>query len=141
MEFRITFSRRRTLRSRSRISLLVCRRRCFRIWNSITAVLTEYTYPRKLTDLFRGMQLTIIGRYKNTNDLKDITLRLTGMAGKERRTFTYQDLDFPNRNEENGFLPRLWASRRVGWLLEQVRSNGETKRYATRSSISARATD
>jgi Ca-activated chloride channel family protein len=25
------------------------------------------------------------------------------------------------------FFPRLWASRRVGWLLEQIRSNGETK--------------
>ncbi|MBK8467045.1 MAG: VWA domain-containing protein [Chloracidobacterium sp.] len=91
------------------------------------AVLTEYTYPRKLTDLFRGMQMTIIGRYKNTNDLKDITLRLTGKSGKESRSFSYTDLDFPLRSDKNDFLPRLWASRRVGWLLEQIRSNGETK--------------
>ncbi len=90
-------------------------------------VLTDYTYPRKLTDLFRGMQMTIIGRYKNTNDLKNITLRLTGKAGKESRSLTYNDLDFPVRNEDNNFLPRLWASRRVGWLLEQIRANGETK--------------
>ncbi len=90
-------------------------------------VLTEYTYPRKITDLFRDMQMTIIGRYKNTNDLKDITLRLTGKAGKESRIFSYTNLDFPVRSEANDFLPRLWASRRVGWLLEQLRSNGETK--------------
>jgi Ca-activated chloride channel family protein len=90
-------------------------------------VLTESTYPRKLTDLFRGMQVTLIGRYKNTNDLKDITLRLTGRSGRESRTFTYANLDFPVRNENNDFLPRLWASRRVGWLLEQIRANGETK--------------
>lgn len=90
-------------------------------------VLTEYTYPRKLTDLFRGMQLTIIGRYKNTNDLNNITLRLTGKAGKESRSFTYNNLDFPVHTDENNFLPRLWASRRVGWLLEQIRSNGESK--------------
>ncbi len=90
-------------------------------------VLTEYTYPRKLTDLFRGMQLTIIGRYKNTNDLQNITLRLTGKAGKETRSFNYTDLDFPSRSDANDFLPRLWASRRVGWLLEQIRANGETK--------------
>ena len=89
--------------------------------------LTEYMYPRKLTDLFRGMQLTIIGRYKNTNDLKNITLKLTGKAGKETHTFNYPNLDFPSRSDENSFLPRLWASRRVGWLLEQIRSNGETK--------------
>ena len=90
-------------------------------------LLTEYTYPRKLTDLFRGMQLTIIGRYKNTNDLKNITLRLNGKSGKESRSFSYKDLDFPVRNEDNNFLPRLWASRRVGWLLEQIRANGESK--------------
>jgi Ca-activated chloride channel family protein len=90
-------------------------------------VLTEYTYPRKLTDIFRGMQLTIIGRYKNTNDLNNIVLRLTGKAGKESRSFTYSDLDFPTREDDNNFLPRLWASRRVGWLLEQIRANGETK--------------
>ncbi len=90
-------------------------------------LLTEYTYPRKLTDLFRGMQLTIIGRYKNTNDLNNITLRLTGKAGKESRSFNYTKLDFPVRSENNDFLPRLWATRRVGWLLEQIRNNGETK--------------
>jgi len=90
-------------------------------------LLTEYTYPRKLTDLFRGMQMTIIGRYKNTNDLNNITLRLTGKAGKQSRSFNYNNLDFPVRSEDNSFLPRLWASRRVGWLLEQIRSNGETK--------------
>lgn len=90
-------------------------------------VLAENTYPKKLPDLFRGMQMTIIGRYKNTNDLKDITLKLTGKAGKETRSFNYSNLDFPVRNEENNFLPRLWASRRVGWLLEQIRNNGENK--------------
>ena len=90
-------------------------------------VQTEYTYPRKLTDMFRGMQMTIIGRYKNSNDLKNITVRLTGKAGRESRSFTYNDLDFPQREDDNNFLPRLWASRRVGWLLEQIRSNGETK--------------
>lgn len=90
-------------------------------------LLIEYTYPRKLNDLFRGMQMTIIGRYKNTNDLNNITLRLTGKSGIESRSFSYTNLDFPIRSDRNDFLPRLWASRRVGWLLEQIRSNGETK--------------
>ena len=90
-------------------------------------LLTEYTYPRKLTDLFRGGQMTIVGRYKNSNDLRNITLKLTGKAGKETKTFSYTNLDFPNRADENNFLPRLWASRRVGWLLEQIRAIGETK--------------
>ena len=95
-------------------------------------VLTEYTYPRKLTDLFRGMQMTIIGRYKNTNDLKNITLKLTGKAGRESRSFNYTDLDFPVSSDQNDFLPRLWASRRVGWLLGadplQRRDKGDPRR-------------
>jgi Ca-activated chloride channel family protein len=90
-------------------------------------VLTDYMYPRKITDLFRGMQMTIIGRYKNTNDLRNITLKLTGKVGSETRTFNYPGLDFASKNDANDFLPRLWASRRVGWLLEQIRTNGETK--------------
>ena len=90
-------------------------------------VIADFTYPRKLTDIFRGMQMTIVGRYRNTNDLQNITLKLTGKTGREVRTFNYADLDFPIRSEDNNFLPRLWASRRVGWLLEQIRANGETK--------------
>jgi Ca-activated chloride channel family protein len=36
-------------------------------------------------------------------------------------------LSFPLRAEDNNFLPRLWATRRVGWLIEQIRANGENK--------------
>ncbi len=88
---------------------------------------TENAYPRKLNDLFKGMQMTVIGRYKNETDLKNITARLTGKTGKETRTFTYPGLGFPMRSDDNDFLPRLWASRRVGWLIEQIRLNGESK--------------
>ena len=91
------------------------------------AVETEFMYPRKLTDLFKGMQMTMIGRYKNDADLRNITMLLKGKSGKEVRSFRYDDLDFPSRSENNDFLPRLWASRRVGWLIEQIRLNGETK--------------
>jgi Ca-activated chloride channel family protein len=88
---------------------------------------TDLMYPRKLTDLFHGSQVAIIGRYKNDRDLKNIAITLRGKAGKEMRNFAFSDLDFPLRSEENDFLPRLWASRRVGWLIEQIRANGETK--------------
>ena len=88
---------------------------------------TDLLYPRELTDIFKGTQLTLIGRYKNASDIENVSLRLKGKAGKETRTFEYKNLDFPFRAEENNFLPRLWATRRVGWLVEQIRSNGENK--------------
>lgn len=90
-------------------------------------VQTDLMYPRQLNDIFKGSQLTIIGRYRNTNDLNNITLHLKGKTGREIRTFNYSDLDFPLRADKNEFLPRLWATRRVGWLIEQIRSNGENK--------------
>jgi len=88
---------------------------------------TELLYPRKMTDIFKGTQLTMIGRYKNSSDIKNAVFKLTGKTGSETRTFRYANLDFPKKARENEFLPRLWATRRVGWLVEQIRSNGENK--------------
>ncbi|HYJ91097.1 MAG TPA: hypothetical protein VEV84_07305, partial [Pyrinomonadaceae bacterium] len=88
---------------------------------------TDMMYPRQLSDLFHGGQVAIIGRYKNDSDLRNISITLRGKTGKEMRSYAFSDLDFPIRSEKNDFLPRLWASRRVGWLIEQIRANGETK--------------
>ncbi|HEV2705298.1 MAG TPA: VIT and VWA domain-containing protein [Pyrinomonadaceae bacterium] len=86
---------------------------------------TDLVYPRDMPDLFRGTQITLIGRYRNGYDLRGATLRLTGRTGQRPRTFEYANLDFPLTQTDNDFLPRLWATRRVGWLMEQVRTNGE----------------
>ena len=88
---------------------------------------TDLIYPRAIPDVFRGSQVTLIGRYNNTSDLQSVLLKLNGKSGGSVRTYNYTNLSFPLRNEANDFLPRLWATRRVGWLMEQVRSNGEQK--------------
>ncbi len=83
--------------------------------------------PREISDIFKGSQLVIIGRYKNSSDLENISIKLSGKSGSQTKEFRYNNLNFPIRAAENDFLPRLWASRRVGWLIEQIRSNGENK--------------
>src|ERR1041384_7260573 len=88
---------------------------------------TDLIYPRGIPDAFRGSQITLIGRYSNESDLKSVQLRLTGKAGSSMRTYTYPNLSFQLRSDANDYLPRLWATRRVGWLMEQIRSNGEQK--------------
>jgi Ca-activated chloride channel family protein len=88
---------------------------------------TDLIYPRSIPDAFRGSQVTLIGRYSNESDLKALQLKLTGKAGSSMRTYTYPNQSFPLRSDANDYLPRLWATRRVGWLMEQVRSNGEQK--------------
>ena len=88
---------------------------------------TDLVYPRGIPDVFRGSQVMLIGRYGNASDLKDVQLKLIGRSGNVARTYTYSNLSFPLRTDANEYLPRLWATRRVGWLMEQVRSNGEQK--------------
>jgi len=87
----------------------------------------DLIYPRAIPDVFRGSQVTLIGRYSNAADLNSIQIKLTGKAGGTSRTYTYANLGFPLRSDANDYLPRLWATRRVGWLMEQVRTNGEQK--------------
>jgi Ca-activated chloride channel family protein len=88
---------------------------------------TDLVYPRGIPDVFRGSQVTLIGRYNNPATLESIRLRLSGKSNGQTRSYTYEKLSFPLREEANDYLPRLWATRRVGWLMEQVRTNGEQR--------------
>ena len=88
---------------------------------------TDLMYPRNIPDVFRGSQVTLIGRYSNESDLNAVHMKLSGKSGGAVRSYTYSNLSFPLRTDANDYLPRLWATRRVGWLMEQVRSNGEQK--------------
>ncbi len=94
---------------------------------NMAGVETDLVYPRDLPDVFRGSQITLIGRYRNPIDMDYVRLQLSGTAGGAQKSFFYNNLRFPLRHDANDFLPRLWATRRVGWLMEQVRTNGEQK--------------
>ncbi|HKQ05118.1 MAG TPA: VIT domain-containing protein [Blastocatellia bacterium] len=83
----------------------------------------DLLYPRTLGDLFKNSQLVIVGRYKNSASAA--TIRLTGKVGNREETFTFAGQHFPAERSDNAFLGRLWATRRVGYLLEQIRLNGE----------------
>lgn len=76
--------------------------------------------PNEMPDLFEGDQLVLLGRYIGD---KPITFRLTGNYLGKERTFQFK-FDFDTATEKNGFVPRLWASRRIAELIEQVRQLG-----------------
>jgi Ca-activated chloride channel family protein len=78
-------------------------------------------YPRKLPDLFKGSQLVVMGRYRKAGDAKVV---LTGSVNGNKRTFEY-GATTPNEATRDDFIPRLWAIRKVGFLLEEIRLNGE----------------
>ncbi len=87
----------------------------------------DLVYPRSTPDLFRGSQITLIGRYRNPISMDYVRLQLSGNASGSNRSFVYDNLRFPLREDGNDYLSRLWATRRVGWLMEEIRSNGEQK--------------
>jgi len=78
-------------------------------------------HPSRLPDLFRGEQVVVLGRYSGTGDA---ALVIEGQVDGARRKFTYE-ATFPSANSANDFLPRLWATRRVGYLLDEIRLRGE----------------
>ncbi|MBU4341964.1 MAG: VWA domain-containing protein [Candidatus Altiarchaeales archaeon] len=81
------------------------------------------SYPKELPDLFKGSQLVLFGRYSGGGDA---TITLAGRTGKEEKTYSYE-ANFPEENSENEFIPRLWATRKIGYLMDEIRLHGENE--------------
>ena len=65
--------------------------------------------------------MTVFGRYKDDGH---VAVRLTGEVNGKKREFVYE-VTFPKKNTDNTFIPRLWATRRIGYLLEEIRLHGK----------------
>jgi Ca-activated chloride channel family protein len=81
-------------------------------------------YPPQLPDLFHGGQLVVMGRYSGRGP---VALKLSGTVGPETKEYVYETT-FPDKtNDEKSFVEHVWARRKVGYLLDQIRLNGEKK--------------
>jgi Ca-activated chloride channel family protein len=80
-------------------------------------------YPQQLPDLFHGGQVIALAKYSGANRA---TVTLTGTIGAERKEYVYE-VDFLPKSADRAFVTDLWARRKVGYLLEQIRRNGENK--------------
>jgi Ca-activated chloride channel family protein len=89
---------------------------------SFGSVKTADVYPKKLPDLFRGGQVTVVGRYKTSGN---VAVKLSGTYGGRGMDFHY-DASFQESSTASEFLPRIWATRKVGYLLEEIRRHGES---------------
>jgi Ca-activated chloride channel family protein len=87
-------------------------------------VTLDEMYPARLPDLFHGGQLVVLARYKGKGHA---AITLTGKVGEQTKEFVYE-VDFPARTKnDRAFVEGLWARRKVGYLLDQIRINGEKK--------------
>ena len=83
----------------------------------------RHRYPKDLPDLFHGDQLVVLGTYKR--GAKEGTVKLSGtMQGQARDFFLPTAL---GGNQDNPFIAKLWATRRVGYLLDEIRLHGENE--------------
>ncbi|OGO63766.1 MAG: hypothetical protein A2029_04495 [Chloroflexi bacterium RBG_19FT_COMBO_47_9] len=81
-------------------------------------------YPNPMPDLFAGSQVILMGRYRDGGETNII---LTGEVNGERQTFMFSDQEFEKRSQANSIqaaIPRLWATRKIGYLLNQIRLQG-----------------
>ena len=72
-------------------------------------------YPKQPGFLFRGSRLLVLGRNKKYGRANVV---LKGKLRGKERVFEYT-ADFPLGATEYDYLPRLWATRKVGYLLRQ----------------------
>ncbi|MCJ7717180.1 MAG: VIT and VWA domain-containing protein, partial [Anaerolineales bacterium] len=95
-------------------------------------ILVDDLYPADLPDMFAGTQLILTGRYRLQGPGESKTaIRLTGSVNSKERTFSYQ-VDFSPNDDSlgtNSFIPRLWATRKIGYLLNQIRYQGENEEW------------
>ena len=88
-------------------------------------VMTSMTYPQELPDLFDGGQILMVGRYSGGGKT---TLEVSGKIDGQSRQFKYDAMmDELSSSSKNAFVERLWAVRRIGFLLDEIQLRGETK--------------
>ena len=89
-------------------------------------VRTYDLYPKELPDVFKGSQILVLGRYEGEGHAR-VTLAGRSRGGDRKVGF---DVNFSGERE-NDFIPRLWATRKIGYLIDQLRLHDENKELVT----------
>ena len=89
---------------------------------SFDGVQVHDLYPKQVPDIFRGSQLMVFGRYRGAGKK---TVKLSGLVAGKPREFTYP-IEFVEKGT-NELLPRVWATRKVAYLLNEIRLRGKNQ--------------
>lgn len=80
----------------------------------------EETYPYPLPDLFAGEQLVVVGRYREG---ATVEVSLAGQVNGDARLYSYPGRELAVAGGDP-FVARLWATRKIGHLLAEIRRSG-----------------
>lgn len=81
-------------------------------------------YPAPIPDLFYGSEIIFTGRYSGK---PPSTAVITGKSGGKNVTYEYP-VTF-SQSSNNDFIPLLWANRRIGYLLGEMRVHGTNDEF------------
>ena len=82
-------------------------------------------YPGTMPDLFSGGQVIVVGRYRTSGDT---TIRLRGKAGDKEQSFEFPaTLAKKSSDESYAFIEKLWATRRVGEIINDLDLKGKNQ--------------
>jgi Ca-activated chloride channel family protein len=82
-------------------------------------------FPDKIPNIYKGSQIIMTGRYKTDGDVNS-TLKLTGLLAGKDKDFKY-NINLPSATFDDENIPKLWATRKVGYLENQLRLKGINK--------------
>lgn len=80
-------------------------------------------YPVRIPDVFVGDELVLFGRFRGEGQSQ---VTVSGQRRGEALEFSTESI-FPDRSDANGYIPRLWASRKLGHLERQMWMEGMTE--------------
>lgn len=79
--------------------------------------------PAMPADLFAGQDLVLLARYSGSGDARVV---VEGNARGRAVRWT-SDAGFARDGRDNGFVPRLWAAQRIGYLSAERRKDGPSR--------------
>ncbi len=82
-------------------------------------------YPREIYDLFEGEQMVVVGRYRKAGTVK---IRITGDVAGDQQEFEFTAmLNGASDEMSNVFVEKLWASRRIGEIIDEIDLKGQNE--------------
>jgi len=87
---------------------------------NVTTRVVREVLPARLPDLYEGDQLVLLGRYLAGGELR---FRLKGNYLGTGRAFRF-NFDISKSSTRNAFVSRLWAARKIAFLVDQIRQAG-----------------
>lgn len=90
---------------------------------SFSGGIGEYDlFPDVISDFYKGSQLILFGRYKTP---AASTVTLNGKFNGQGKTYS-STVNFVSDDKSFDYIPTLWATRKIGYLMDEIRLNGET---------------